>query len=249
MPAIVSRMNGAPAWLKVGAGAGAGQHAGHDRGSGPAAGLDVAGGIAGHGQLADGAAAQPEQRGQRQVGPRPAASRVGGGQRQVDQPAPGELVDDGVPGDGGKAGGQANPHPRVAQPHDRVLGPGHGRDRPAADGRGVVVLERVVGLAGGRLVAQDPPEHLDLRLAHARPHGRHRLLEGGSGQAGDRRGEGLEHGAVVGHRGACHVQAGHRDTGHRNVSSAIAGEQVMPQPPGPVTRITPGSTSARWYSA
>jgi hypothetical protein len=34
-----------------------------------------------------------------------------------------------------------------------------------------------------------------------------------------------------------------------NVSSAIAGEQVMPRPPGPVTRITPGSTSARWYSA
>jgi len=112
-----------------------------------------------------------------------------------------------------------------------------------------VVLERLVGLAGGRLVAQDPPEHLDLGLAHARPHGRHRLLEGWLGQAGDRRGEGLEHGAVVGHRGAGHVQAGHRDAGHPNVSSAIAGEQVMPRPPGPVTRITPGSTSARWYSA
>src|SRR5207244_12228812 len=33
--------------LEVGAGAGAGQHAGHDRGSGPPPGLDVAGGVAG----------------------------------------------------------------------------------------------------------------------------------------------------------------------------------------------------------
>jgi O-acetylserine/cysteine efflux transporter len=34
-----------------------------------------------------------------------------------------------------------------------------------------------------------------------------------------------------------------------NVSSAIAGEQVIPRPPGPVTRTTPGATSDRWYSA
>jgi len=46
--------------LEVGAGAGAGQHAGHDRGSGPPPGLDVAGSIARHGQLADSPAAQPE---------------------------------------------------------------------------------------------------------------------------------------------------------------------------------------------
>jgi gamma-butyrobetaine dioxygenase len=32
-----------------------------------------------------------------------------------------------------------------------------------------VVLERLVGLPRGRLVAEDPPEHLDLGLAHARP--------------------------------------------------------------------------------
>ena len=31
-----------------------------------------------------------------------------------------------------------------------------------------------------------------------------------------------------------------------NVSSAIAGEQVMPRPPGPVTSTTPGSGSDRW---
>jgi hypothetical protein len=80
-------------------------------------------------------------------------------------------------------------------------------------------------------------------LAHARPHRRHGLLEGGTGQPGDGRGERLEHGAVVGHRGAGHVQAGHRDTGQRKVSSAIAGEQVMPRPPGPVTRTTPGSAT------
>ena len=33
------------------------------------------------------------------------------------------------------------------------------------------------------------------------------------------------------------------------VSSAIAGEQVMPRPPGPVTRTTPGATADRWYSS
>src|SRR5215469_5579390 len=33
---------------------------------------------------------------------------------------------------------------------------------------------------------------------------------------------------------------------HENVSSAIAGEQVMPRPPGPVTSTTPGATSDRW---
>ncbi len=34
--------------------------------------------------------------------------------------------------------------------------------------------------------------------------------------------------------------------GHENVSSAIAGEQVMPRPPGAVTRTMPGSGSDRW---
>ena len=28
----------------------------------------------------------------------------------------------------------------------------------------------------------------------------------------------------------------------------MAGAQVMPRPPGPVTRTTPGATSERWYS-
>ena len=54
------------------------------------------------------------------------------------------------------------------------------------------------------------------------------------------------HGAVVADRGAGHVQAGDGDAGHRNVSSAMAGAQVMPRPPGPVTSTTPGSGSDRW---
>ncbi len=36
---------------------------------------------------------------------------------------------------------------------------------------------------------------------------------------------------------------------HANVSSAMAGEHVMPRPPGPVTRTTPGSICDRWYSS
>src|ERR1700677_839328 len=135
--------------LQVGAGTGAGQYARDDRGAGAQPGLDVAAGVAGDRELADGAAAQPQQRGQRQVRPGTAAppkAGVGGGKGQVDQPAPGELVDDGVPGDGGEPGGQADPDAGVAQPHDRVLGAGQGRDLAVPNGRGVVVLERLVGL-------------------------------------------------------------------------------------------------------
>src|SRR5204863_4900565 len=101
--------------------------------------------------------------------------------------------------------------------------------------------------------AYNPHEDLDLPLAH-------RLLDEGQrlvvtlgarsqAEAPDGRGEGGDDGAVVGDGGARHVQAGHGDTGHAKVSSAIAGAQVMPRPPGPVTRMTPGATWDRWYSS
>ena len=131
--------------LQVLAGAGAGQHACHDPGPGPQPGLDVAGGVAGHRELADRPAAQAQQRGQRQVGPRAAAAGVGGGQGQVDQPAPAELGDDGVPGRGGEAGGQAHPDAGVAAGLETSVAPGTAATA-RADGRRVVALERRVGL-------------------------------------------------------------------------------------------------------
>ena len=113
-------------------------------------------------------------------------------------------------------------------------------------------LERRVGPLRVVLVAEDVPEDLDLGLAHRGAYVLHRLVVGGHGQVVRRDGrlEGGADGAVVADGGAGHVEAGDGDPGHdRKVSSAIAGEQVMPRPPGPVTRTTPGATSDRWYSA
>jgi hypothetical protein len=234
--------------LQARARVGAGQDPRDDASPGAQPGLDVAGGIADHRELLDGAAAQSHQRGQRQVRPGAAAAGVGGGQGQVDQVAPGQLGDDRVPGRRGEAGGQADPDASVAAGSEDVCGPGHGRDLACADGRLVVVLERLVGQLRGLLAAEDPPEHLDLGLAHARPHVGHGPVVRGRGQVLRRDGGGkrLHDRPVVANCGAGHVQAGDRDVGQRNVSSAIAGEQVMPRPPGPVTRTTPGSTSDRW---
>jgi hypothetical protein len=111
-----------------------------------------------------------------------------------------------------------------------------------------VLLERRVGGPRRVLVTEDVPEHLDLRLAHRRPCVPHRAVELAYRQvpAGDRGGEGLHHGVVVADGRAGHVEADDRETAQRNVSSAIAGEQVIPRPPGPVTRTTPGLTALRW---
>ena len=195
----MSRMSGVPAFLQVLARAGAAQHARHDPGPGPQPGLDVTGGVAGHRKLADRPAAQAQQRGQRQVRPRAAAAGVGRGQRQVDQLTPAELGDDGVPGRGGEAGGQADADAGVAAGFEHVCRTGQGAHAARADGRRIVVLERRVGLLRGVLVAEDPPEHLDLGLAHARPHVRHGLVVRRHGQVlrRDSRAEGVEHGAVV----------------------------------------------------
>src|SRR6185437_4661708 len=112
----------------------------------------------------------------------------------------------------------------------------------------VVLLEGGVGGLGGVLVTENVPEDLDLGLAHGRPGVLHRGVELArrQGAGADRGGERLHDGVVVADGGARHVKAQDRETAHWNVSSAIAGEQVMPRPPGPVTRTTPGSTALRW---
>jgi hypothetical protein len=224
-------------------GPGAGEDAGHDSGPGPDTGLDVAGRVADDGQFADRAGPEAEQRGQGQVGPRAAAARVGGREGQVDERPPVQRVDQGVAGGPGESREQADLDARGAHR-------GHDLGRPRQRGhlagphrRGVVLLERLVGVQRRGLVAQDPAEHLDLGLAHARADVVHGLGVAVLGQAapGDGGTERVQHDAVVPHGGARHVQARDADGAHWNVSSAIAGEQVMPRPPGPVTRTTPGA--------
>jgi len=97
-------------------------------------------------------------------------------------------------------------------------------------------------------VAADVPEHLDLRLAHRVARVLHRpvVLVVRQVPAADRGTEGGHHGVAVADGCAGHVQADDGKTAHWKVSSAIAGEQVMPRPPGPVTRTTPGMTAERW---
>ena len=126
---------------------------------------------------------QEQQRGQRQVRERAAAAGVGGGTgpRSISPPQP-SSVDDGVPGRGEKPVARQTRIPASRQALNTSVGPGHGRHVTRADRRRVMVLERLVGLLGGLLVAEDPAEHLDLGLAHARPHVGHGLAVGGQGQ-------------------------------------------------------------------
>ena len=142
-------------------------------------GLDVARGVADDGELADGPAAQPEQGGQRHVRPRAATPGVGGRERQVDQRPPAELVDDGVPGGGGEAGGQAYPDARLAQAGHHLGRAGHRLNPARRDRLGVARLERRVGPLRVRLAGEDLPEHLDLGLPHGRPGGLHGLVVSG----------------------------------------------------------------------
>src|SRR5262249_1656631 len=135
---------------------------------------------------------------------------------------------------------------------EQGLGPGDRGDRARANRRRVVPLKRRVHRRSGRIVAEDAAEDLDLRLPHGRPDVLHRgvLLAPGKAPLGDGGLERAHDGSGVADCRAGHVQAENANAGcnaHRNVSSAIAGEQVMPRPPGPVTRTTPGATCERWY--
>jgi Bacterial extracellular solute-binding protein len=110
--------------LEFVAGRPAGEHASHQPRPGAAAGLDVARRVADHRELAHRPPAQPQQRGERQVGPGAAAPRVSRGQGEVDQGLPAEPVDDRVPGRRGKPGEQAHLDAGVTQRGDRPGGPG-----------------------------------------------------------------------------------------------------------------------------
>jgi len=137
--------------------------------------------------------------------------------------------------------------PAVRQAANSSSAPGIGEISAGHRAR-VVLLERGVGGPRRVFVAEDVPEDLDLRLAHRRPGVLHRVVELGDREVAtaDRGGERLHDGVVVADGRAGHVEADDRETAHRKVSSAIAGEQVMPRPPGPVTRTTPGVTALRW---
>ena len=117
--------------------------------------------------------------------------------------------------------------------------------RTGADGGRVVLLERLVG--GGSLGTEQPAEDLDLGLPHGGLDVVHGLVVLGVGQAtaGDGGPERIQDDTIVADGRARHVQAGDGGT-HANVSSAMAGEHVMPRPPGPVTRTTPGWICDRW---
>ena len=73
---------------------GTGEHAGDDAGPGPVPGDDVAGGVAGHGDRPDALDVESHQRGEDQIGVRATPDARLGTERQVDEVAPPEHVDD-----------------------------------------------------------------------------------------------------------------------------------------------------------
>ena len=135
------------------------------------------------------------------------------------------------------------------------LGARHRADLAPADGIVEGPFEGPVGLLGQvAIAAEQLGEHGDLRLAH----GATDVLLGIVGQrcrGEPDRVEGLLErlfdGAVVGHCGAGHVEGHHADGrgGHADtssqVSSAMAGERVIPRPAAPVTTETPSSMRSR----
>ena len=116
-------------------------------------GLDVAGRVPGDREFADRSPAQPQQRGERHVGPGPPAARVRGREREVDQRPPAQRVEQRVPGRRGEPGGQADLDPGRAQRRERLLGPRQRRDLAGPDRPGVMLLEGLVGPLRGVLPA------------------------------------------------------------------------------------------------
>ena len=103
------------------------------------------------------------------------------------------------------------------------------------------------------VAAKELGEDGDLRLAHgATDVGAGVVHEIARGEPDGVEGglEGLLDGSFVGHGGSGHVERGKTDgCGHLvssfQVSSAMAGERVMPRPAGPVTITTPVSMEVR----
>ena len=114
--------------------------------------------------------------------------------------------------------------------------------------------------AGGGVRVEEGGEDVRLGPAHGLEHEGPGLVVPAAPRLdpdGDQGGlEGRLDGPVVAHGGPGHVQArqgvaaDHAATpAAAKVSAAMAGEHVMPRPPGPVTIHTDGSTSSRRHTA
>ena len=89
----------------------AGQDAGHDRGAGTGPGLEVADGVAGDRDVLDRLDAETHDRPQHEVGVRPAAQVVLRAEREVDEVAPAERIEDVPEVLPAAVGRQADPDP------------------------------------------------------------------------------------------------------------------------------------------
>ena len=191
-----------------------------------------------------------------------AAAHIGRAQRQVDRRRASRARSRIASAVGaGEAGRQRDPHAR------RHAAP---RLSPRHPGSGLTLsIELAVRVSRTRRsrparaasVAEQRPEDGDLRLAHRRDDvighpgavGRRRRCRARRAPAGTRRARGRRR------RPSCPAMsrqasviviavtsrfASRSSPSWRSVSSAIAGEQVMPRPPGAVTAMTPGATSA-----
>lgn len=252
---------------------GAGEDPGDDPGAGAYAAEHVVRGVARHHGPADvGHGPGAQEGGQHHVreGPAPAA-RVGGTEGERDEVLPAEGGEDGVLGGAGEAGGQDDGTAFGGEAFHGLAGAGERGDAAAVDEFAVRLLEGGVGVLRPLLVTEEVPEDGDLGLAHGVAYvGELTGVLVGSGPYAETLGgggEGLLDEAAVGDGGAGHVEDDEvvgvtRDVGREGrigrgrhvvhqpswsaVVSAMAGEHVMPRPPGPVTSQTPSRTCCRW---
>ena len=139
--------------------------------------------------------------------------------------------------------------PALRRSTRQASAPGMGPHLAPVDGVVEGVLEGRVGLLGPVPVAAEQlGEHGDLGLTH----GAADVVLGIGGQLTGGEADGVEgvlerlfDGAIVGHRGAGHVQGHQSDRGFHGltssqVCSAMAGDRVIPRPAGPVTTHTAG---------
>ena len=197
---------------------------------------------------------RPDDGGEDHVGPRPAPPGVGRGQGQIDrssvQP---RALEDAVPGGRGEAGGQADLDAgrRAGRPWSRPL-PAGGRSRPGRRPRRRRPRRRRWPPRLGRVPGEQLGEDLDLRLAHGplhefvrgRPPGSvvadaaHGLPGPGGRPARPRRRRTPSSRPCPGRPDR---MAGVIGSSSAQVSSATAGDRVMPRPARPVTTTTPGA--------
>ena len=238
---------------------GAAQHADDRPGTGRRARLEVAHGVAHHGDRPRLGHLQARHRPEDQVGRRAAPAHVGRREGQVDLGPPAQGVHQRVPGGGGEAGGEADLDAPFAQGAQHPEGAGDLRHGTGGDARLVGGCELLrcplrrrgleedrehVGFGPPHGVAHDRPGPLVLVAPRRDPDGRQRGPERGVD------------GAVVAHGRPRHVEAGEGEgpdhvatPAAARVSAAMAGAQVMPRPPGPVTIHTLGRICSRKHTA